>query len=401
MPRLRRFAFCLLPLALAGRCCAEPEAEAEQLKNEAVAILKANADKETAPEQYALCLLKLEKAKALAEGVGKNDSTLSQEITAILFWARRFSNVQVLAALDKLKGTEAPTPPAPKPPPPRKALEPQPQRNQAAAPVPPEMAKMNTAAAAFAEAQGFAAARAGDDYAVAMRWFLMANQYPGTGYALKALEMARQARQRFAGKTVDEELPDGEEMRPAKEAETFVAAGQYEQAIPLYRVSLKKKETVIVHKRLGKAYYTQAQQLMELLKPRLDAHFARYAAVWQGAWRTVGAGMFAHRAFEPNDPALAAWNRQYEQLRKESDVAQRGYQEAEQEFRLALKLAPDQKDFDAAGYVGLCQSVRPFFRLTGMQTLRDFVKNYTPVNDNQRLLYEFCKTEIDRLYKGG
>lgn len=400
MPHLRHLAFFLWPLALAGRCCADPESEAEQLKNQAVAILKANADKETAPEQYAVCLFKLEKAKALAESVGKSDSTLGQEISAILFWARRFSNVLVLAALDKLKSTEPPIPALPPPPPPAKTPpgpQPQPQPGQGSAPVPPEMSRMNTAAKAFAEAEKFAAARAKDDYAVAMRWFLMANQYPGTGYALKALDLARRARQRFAGKAVEEELPDGKEMEPAKEADTFASTRDYEQAIPLYKVSLKRKETVIVHKRLGQAYYAQAQQLMEVLKPRLEAHLARYSAAWLGAWHNRGGTKF----FESNDPGLANWNRQNEQLRKESDEAQRGYQEAEQEFRLALKLSPGQQDFDAAGYVGLCQGVRPFFRMTGLQTLRDFLKNYTPLNDNQRLMYEFCKTEVDRLYKGG
>lgn len=258
------------------------------------------------------------------------------------------------------------------------------------------MQRMRVAAVAYAEAEKYAASHAGDDYAVSLGWFQMANLHPGTDYALKALEQAREAQQRFTKKPAVEELPETLEMAGVKQGDVLVAAKNYEAAIGPYKESLKTKETLIAHKRLGKAYYFRAQQLAEALKPRFEAHFAQYGAVWQGAWRTTRVG----RYFETRDPGLAAWNRQYEELRKESDVAQKHYQYAEQEFKAGLKLAPDGKDFDAAGYIGLCLCVRPFFRMTGQQVLREFLKNYTPANDDQRVLYEFCKTEIERISKG-
>ena len=400
--RLTRRAAHVLPLCalllLAGSArCADAASEARTLKDEALAILKANTEKEATPEEYAACLFKLERAQAILDFAGEHDSALAQEVGAALFWARRFSNTKVLAALDKMKTGDT-TVPALKPAQPAKSPAPvTPQPAGGAAPEPPDMAKLRMGQQAYAMAERFARQHPADDYTVALRWFQMASQNPGTDFALKALEQAREAWQRFAGKGRAEELPDTPEMALVKQGDELVAKKLYEPAFEMYKSSLKKNETAIAHKRLGKAYYFRAQQLAEELKPRLDAHFATYNTAYQHAWRTGPSGRF----FDPLDPGLAAWNRKLDQLRKEGDVAQKQYQAAEQEFRAVLKLSPEQKDFDAAGYLGLSLSVRPFFRMTGLQVLRDFVRNYTPVNDGQRLLYEFCRTEIERLNKGG
>ncbi|MCY3023784.1 MAG: hypothetical protein NTW87_32810 [Planctomycetota bacterium] len=315
--RLLLSAVCVL----AASCRAEAPAEVQRLKNEALTILKANADKHVAPEEFAACLLKLEKAKALLAAAGDAESMLAQEIDASLALARRSSTPQVAAALEKLRNAGGAAPPPAKTAPPAPA----------------------------------------------------------------------------AGKPPAEERPEGDALELLKEGDKLLAAKKYQEAIEPFAASLKLKDTVLAHKRLGKAHYCRAQQLSDELKPRTDAHQAKYKAVYQGAWRTTTTARF----FDANDPKLKAWNATLEELRKENDVAQRHYQTAEQEFRAVLKLSPDQKDFDATGYVALCMSARPFFRLTGMQALQDFVKNYAPANDDERLLYEFCKTEIERLKKGG
>src|SRR5688500_3725941 len=91
---------------------ADPQSDAQQLKDEALQILKASSTKKATPEEYASCILKLEKAMDILEKAKDTDSPLAQEVNASLFWARRFSDIHVISALDKMKkdgGGAAPT----------------------------------------------------------------------------------------------------------------------------------------------------------------------------------------------------------------------------------------------------------------------------------------------------
>src|SRR5438046_1527313 len=74
---------------------ADPVEDAKTLKEEALQILKANTEKSATPEEYASAIFKLERAQALLEAAGDNDSVMAQEVGSSLFWARRFSNVKV------------------------------------------------------------------------------------------------------------------------------------------------------------------------------------------------------------------------------------------------------------------------------------------------------------------
>src|SRR6185369_13523828 len=97
--------------------------DAQKLKDEALDILKANATKQASAAQYALCIFKLEQAQSILDKSGDHDSNLAQEINTSLFWARKFSNTQVISELEKLRGgspepqpvkkIEPPKPPAP------------------------------------------------------------------------------------------------------------------------------------------------------------------------------------------------------------------------------------------------------------------------------------------------
>ena len=75
--------------------------------------------------------------------------------------------------------------------------------------------------------------------------------------------------------------------------------------------------------------------------------------------------IFSH----PDSAAMGAWKRETAGLQKESDVANKNFEDAERAFAKVLKLAPEGKDFEAAGYMGLCIGVRPFFRMKGVTTL--------------------------------
>src|SRR5579862_3796710 len=97
---MKKHSLLFVLVLIARAVLANPEAE--QLKDDALEILKANANRQATSEQYATCIYKLEKAQAILEAVHDNDSALAQEVSSSLFWARKFSDVRVMAALDKL-----------------------------------------------------------------------------------------------------------------------------------------------------------------------------------------------------------------------------------------------------------------------------------------------------------
>ncbi|HEY3323082.1 MAG TPA: hypothetical protein VGP72_21700 [Planctomycetota bacterium] len=367
----------------------EAHEEVLALKQEALEILKANANRQATPEQYAMCILKLERAQALLEADGDNSSDLAREVGASLFWARRFSNVQVIAALQKLRASQPALPTktasvaAEKPP-----------ENET-----PEMRRNRLADEALAETEKYVKKKKEDDYAVALAWFKLAGEHPGTDVAFKALDLARKAQLRFAGKSAfgEENLSGSAELELIKQGDKLALEEKLDGAMELYQQSLKLKDTMLGHRKLATVHFKRAQQIKDELKPKFDASAVEYQKAYAASWIKTGFG----KAFEPNSAAMGKWKRDFAELQKEADKANRAFQAAEQEFNTALKLAPGQKDFESAGYVGLCIGVRPFFRMKGIDTISAFLKNYTPENDVQRCLYEFCKTEADRLRKGG
>ncbi len=381
---------------------ADGEADAIRLKDEALEILKANSNRQATPEQYAHCIYKLEQAQALLEKAGQDDTALAQEVSSSLFWARRFSNMQVISALERLRGGAVPPPP----PPAKKKVEPPPKATQPDEPqMSPEAVAQAKAKDAFDVAEQFANSRSNDDYAIALRWFQMANEHPGTDYALKALELARAAQTRFSARTapVVEELPNTPETDLLKEADALAARGKYEESFAIYQSSLKLKETLLGHRKLGHSYFSRGQQMKDELLPKLDTAWKRVLKEWDAAYeiRTLSRGG-TYRRFNPKYPPLVEAQRQHGELIRKAYQACDYYDKAQSEFRAVLKLAPEQRDFDAAGHIGLCLGVRgdPNYRDRARREISKFLAEYSPANDLERSLYEFCKTDLARLKKG-
>ncbi|HYF49952.1 MAG TPA: hypothetical protein VEJ63_11130 [Planctomycetota bacterium] len=396
----------LLVILLAGSVFADPASDAAKLKEEAVDILKANASRNATPEQYADCIMKLEKAQALLEGAGDTESALAQEVSSSLFWARRFSDVNVIKALDKLRGGAPPPPPVKKPDPPKpkepaKPVDPDGPDGPDAAPV-ENLAEIK-AKAAFEAADKYAKNNAKDDYIVALRWFQMANEHPGTDYALKALELARAAQARYAEKNKlvqDEVLPDTPEMKMVKEADGLAALGKYEESFALYQSSIKLKETIVAHRRLAKAYLKRGQQLKDEILPKVEASVAEFNKQKRAAYerRQTRAGRTYWR-FNPNYPPYVEAVRKNQEACKEALKAIEYYDKAAVEYKAVLRMAPGGKDLDAAGHIGVCMSVRgdQSARMNAKTYLLKFLDEYSPSNDLERSLYEFCKTELNRI----
>ena len=366
---------------------ADPVSDAQKLKEEALAILKANANATATPEEYATCILKLEKARDILEAAG-NNSALAQEVGSTLFWARRFSDVHVIAALEKMGGINK-TPETAKP-----------LKTVAQDPAEPTPV-LTLARKAYSEAESFTREHAGDDYMIALTWFQMASEHPGTDYALKALAQARAAQARFSAKSAAQEnLSDNPEMKLVKQGDERANSDKYDESAALYQASLKLKETVVAHRRLATAYFKRAQQMKDEINPKLEAAETAISAAAKDAYtsfRTLGGGTI--RRFNPRYPPLLDAQRKQADLHKEGRLAIDYFNRAESEFKAVLRLSPNEKDLDAAGHIALCWMARDdaSIRAQARQQVLRFLGEYKPGNDMERSLYEFCKAAADAM----
>ncbi len=382
---------------------AGPTDEAQQLADEAMQILKENAARNATPEQYASAIFKLEKAQALIEKSSQAESPQAQEVNTALFWARRFSNTEVIAALDKLRGG-ASMPPPPKPSVPKKSPPPEKDKEKEKDKVEgfKELTSQPEAKAAFEAAEKYAQTKAGDPYAVALRWFYVASQYSGTEYAIRALQLARAAQEQHVSKlapsgTAEGELPDTPEMSLVKEADGLAKGGKFELAIEAYKKSIRVKDNIPAQRRLGHVYFKRAQQLKDEVMPKLEALQPVYQRAWQGAWQTRTLGGMAIKEFNEQYPPWMDAKRKYDDLKKQANNAMMQYLYAQWAFETVLKLSPENRDLDAAAHAAISLSVRNDAKYRARQLLEKVLKDYFPGNDVERAVYEFCRTELERL----
>ena len=406
----RRLAF-LVVLTVSLRAFADSSGDAEKLKDEAMVVLRANANGKVTSEEYAGCIIKLEQAQAILESANDSTSGLAQEVNSALFWARRFSNVDIIKALEKQHGGAAAVH--------KTEVKPEPAPAQKTADAIPEAKQFADGKAAFEAAEQFAKSHANDDYMVALRWFQMANTFSGTEYALKAVQLGREAQERSSksagAKTTTEKpgeqpaevakaiadpaLENSPEMELVRKGDELAKSGQYEQAIGSYKASTRAKDTVTAESRLAHAYFRRAEQMNDELGPQFKTLEPAYQQAYKSAWVKRSTGGQTWTSFNESDPRWVEATQKYQELLRKTDEATRLYIKAEACFQAVLKLSPDNRNFDAAAYVGVSMGRRADSRFRAMDTLRKFLKDYPPGDDGQRFLYEFCKSEVDRLSK--
>lgn len=387
-----RFTLCALILltALHGSVWAEALDDAQQLRDEAIATLKVNAAKTVPPNDYAMAIYRLEKAQSILQAAGEAKGGLPEEVNSALFWARRCSNVAIVKELEKIHASNPPL-----------KLASETKRREGKAKGAGELDTQEDARTAFDAAQEFAKTHKNDDYMIALRFFQMANEFPGTDYAVKAMTLATQAQMRFAINTgtMKEELPDTPEMKPVKDADALVAEGNIEKAFELYKQSMKLKDTLIAHRRLGHACFLRAQQMKDDVNAKLEALAPDYKAAYDGAFVTEGRGGSARKIFIPENPGWVAAQKRYRDLVLQSNEAMMRYTYGQWEFEKVLKMVPGGKDLDAAAYTAMSLSARADNKLKAVDYLRKFLKDYQPANETEKLIYEFCKTELERMGK--
>jgi hypothetical protein len=383
------FAMCALLAGLMGTALlgVEDTEEAKALYDEASETMRKSNASSVPPKDYAMAMLKLEKALDILEKNGQSGTTLAQDCSAAHFWAGKASDIHILNELDKLRKSGGLPP---RPPRQRKALDATDSAVGLAG-----LEADDEAAKAYAYAEAYAGEHKDDDFKVALRWFQVAGEFPGTVYSLKAIDAARKAQDQFMAKAAmkKEELPDTPEMKPVREGDELSLAGDLEKAIGKYKESLKLKNTTIAQRRLGHSCFLRAQQIKDEALPKWLDLQPKYVEAYKNAWQQVG----NVRQFRDDYAPFVAAKREYGKLEQQVNRAFSYYQEGRWAFEGVLKNTPDGKDLDAAAHVALCFVAIPKERRQAAAKLNGFVKAYEPKNDAERMLYAYCKIEMENL----
>jgi hypothetical protein len=377
---------------------------AATLKAEAMAILQQASSSSTDPKAYAAAMVKLEQAQKLLQQAQTEDTPLGQEVTAALFWARKFSNVQSISEADRLRGTgdsvakTNPPTPATKPAGTELAANGT-EENPAVA------AQLALAKRKYEEAERFAKDQAANDFIVALKWFQVADEVNGTDYAVKALSHARSAQERYAAKmaaakavTETKKALGGPEYDLIHEGDLFLAENRTEEATSRYEASYKLKDNAVAHGKLGHMLFDRAQAMKDSLMPQFEAQQREYRDAVQAATRVVNTLRGGSRKeVDWNNPRILAAKKAGEQLAAKAREAVGYYDRAAMEFSKSLSL--EKVNLDAAAHQALCYSVRGDVncRAKARNMLTSIMKDYQPTNDVERTLYEFCKTELKRI----
>lgn len=353
---MKLIAFVTLMTCLSAFC--GPVEDARQLHKEAQDILRASSGTVADPKVYAEAVKKLQKAQALLEDASKagagNDS-LEQEVSASLFWARRFCNVNVLNELNKT----SPSKDAPK------AVDP------------------GGAEAAYRKAEEYERTHNDDDYAIALRWFQFSTEYSGTDWSLRALALARAAQARQAQAT-KKNAPAGstepaEYRKLMSEGEILFQLKKYDEALAKFMDAKKSDDTVPVNRSVGNTY-------VELGHGMRDQYGSEYIPLLKQYQAAV------QRKDIPTATRLSAQAKELvARLKPLEQKALKSYDLAQAQFQHGLELAKG-KDLECEAQIAILYFDRG--RDSHVQAklhLAEMLAKYSPANDEERTVYEYSK----------
>jgi hypothetical protein len=351
MTRLLLSGAFVLSAVLSHAAFASDVDDAKQLQADANKILRASSGQVADPKVYAEAVEKLEKAQALLEKAADAHTpgidALQQEVSASLFWARKFANTKVIDELQK--NVKPPDPDA--------------------------------AAAAFKQAEQFEAGHAGDDYAIALRWFQFSSEFAGSDYAIRGLARAREAQARVkaaedakihASLPADQKLiDDGNQLFQQK---------NFDAALAKYLEAKKAADTTLVERRIGHTYVEKGHALR-------DQYAAEYLPVLKEYEAAKKRG---------DQAAVAAVTKKAQdivtKLKPVEDGALKAYNDAELAFQKGLALA-NGKDLECDAYLAFLNYDRgKAHHQKARQQLMDLFGKYHASNDEERTTFEFAKT---------
>lgn len=360
--------------------------EARQLKDEAAQILRGQSGQSADPKVYAQAVFKLQRAEAILDELLKSDpknvEPILEEVTASLFWARRFANLNIIRELEKgdpgkAAGGSA-SPPAVSGPPPKPPE----------APEPSKALDSNAAEKAYAKAEAFEKSQAGNDHAIALKWFQVADETQGTDWSLRALGRAKDAQARHQAKLDAEKLAQaqtaiGDDEKLILEGNVLLDQAKLPEALEKYLAAQKLKDSVRVEQRLGHAYLKLGYQ-------GRDTYRDKYMPMLQKIDQAKRSGNKAQiqQVYKENLALL-------QQLRPLENEILGHYTKAAAAFQKGLDLAGGTQ-LDCEAHYALLQFERKN-RIRAQQLLGIVMKKYTPQNDDERTVYEYARTLFSRL----
>lgn len=379
----------------AGRAHASAVEDAQALQKEANQLLRQASQGETDAKVYAQAVFKLQKAEQLLEkaGGGAAVEQMQSEIAAAIFWARRFANINVIHELEKGDtggGTTPATPPASgKPDDQPKEPEPAKPPETPAPPPPPEPAKPadtkpvdeKSAEAAYKSAEAFEGAHKDDDHLVAMRWFQVAEGFPGSEWSLRALAKAREAQARVKTKLDAEKMASmSPDEKLIAEGDVFLNQKKYLEALRKYQDSQNLKNTTLAARRIGDTYLQVGFNLRDDFTPKYLELMRRFNEARSRGQSAVANG-YAQQARNLNAT-----------LGK--DVLH-NYNQAMKSYEKGLSIAAGS-DVICELQIGI---LNYWMKRPGpaKSTITRALEKYQPQNDEERTVMESARTLLPRI----
>jgi tetratricopeptide (TPR) repeat protein len=352
---------------MAARAGAATPDDARQLHNEARDILRASSGAVSDPKVYAEAVRKLEKAQTLMEEAAKaggGNDQLEQEISAALFWARRFANTQVAKELEKGGGGQVATP-----------------KHEA----PPKTPDPAAAEAAFRKADEFESAHKNDDFSAALRWFQFATEHSGTDWSVRGLQRAREAQARHQALTAKNDAQKSEEAKLLADGDALLNAKKFEEALAKYEEAKKLKDSAAASQRIGHAQAGIGHKCR-------DEYAAKYMPVL---------GQYNEAVKKGDRAAVAALTQKAQevvgQLKPLEQKALKSYDLAQAAFQHGLDLSGNFNLVCEAQIAILCFDRGKSSRSDCAKRLASLLPKYHPANDEERIVFEFSKSLFKNL----
>lgn len=401
---------CLLTLcaAGAGRAHASALENAQALQKEANQLLRQASQGETDAKVYAQAVFKLEKAERLLDQAGGGDAVeqAKSEVAAAIFWARKFANINVINELEKgdTGGGDKPSAPPPasgspseppkqlepaqpvqpaQPPEPAKPPEPpkQPEPAQPAAPADTKPVDEKSAETAYKSAEAFETSHRDDDHLVAMRWFQVAEGFPGSEWSLRALARAREAQARVKAKLDAEKMASmSPDEKLIAEGDAFLNQKKYLEALRKYQDAQNMKGTTLAARRIGDTYLQVGFNLRDDFTPKYLALMKKFNEARSRGQSAVANG-YAQQARNLN----ATLGR---------DVLH-NYNEAMKNYEKGLSVAGGS-DLICELQIGI---LNYWMKRPGpaKSTITRALEKYQPKNDEERTVMESARTLLPRI----
>jgi hypothetical protein len=175
-----------------------------------------------------------------------------------------------------------------------------------------------------------------------------------------------------------------------------------------YVSACKLEDSAAVQRRVAHLAFDTAERI----KRRHYSEFVASAAAWESArggavkdvryflgdpdcpgQKTTG------KKFDPNNPAYKAATEKHKDLLAKISKCFPFYTKAQEAFGAVLRLTPTGKDFDAAGHLPLCLTVKNELHtiMRARKLLREFLDTYKPGDDTERALYKRCEDELEQV----